>query len=387
MRKKSSFKLFEAIDQMIASGAPPGSMLIADDIDNPKKFVIVEGQDMKSNIKPAPTKPKNLIDIDRPNNQETKSKIENDDYHTLKEVPPETDWLQERRNRSGQTARGYQFDVNEFKKFLGIKKPEDYRRVTRKHVTEWIEHLKNQKLTNESIGRKISAVSSLFKYYCERAALKDNPCTNIMRPKVESNLGKTDEISRDEARLLLEAPLTYRGNTLRGLRDSAIVAVFLYHGLRRAEVKDLKVKSVHNKQGVPYLLVKGKGSKTRDLPFHPVALQKIYAYLEADHRMDDLDSPVFCPLKKLFDSDGLLKHMSGNAIYDIVMYYAKVIGLKTENFHPHALRATWATNALRNGADLGKVQDYLGHASVQTTRIYDKRKDDLDDSPTFKVKY
>ena len=118
-----------------------------------------------------------------------------------------------------------------------------------------------------------------------------------MRPKVESNIGKTDEISRDEARLLLEAPLTFRGQTLRGLRDSAIVAVFLYHALRRSEVKDLKVKNVHSKQGVPYLRVKGKGSKTRELPFHPIALQRIYAYLEADKRIDDLDSPVFCPLK------------------------------------------------------------------------------------------
>ena len=160
MRKKSSIKLFEAIDQMIASGAPPGSMLIADDIDNPKKFVIVEGQDMKSNINPAPTKPKNLIDIDRPNNQETKSKIENDDYHTLKDIPPESDWINERRTRSKRTADAYQFDVNEFKKFLGIKKPEDYRKVSRKHVTEWINHLKDQKLTNESIARKISAISS-----------------------------------------------------------------------------------------------------------------------------------------------------------------------------------------------------------------------------------
>ena len=64
---------------MIASGAPPGSMLIADDIDNPKKFVIVDGNDMKSKpyIKPptttTPTKPKNLID--------------REEFNTLKDVP------------------------------------------------------------------------------------------------------------------------------------------------------------------------------------------------------------------------------------------------------------------------------------------------------------
>lgn len=374
MRKKSSFKLFEAIDQMIASGAPPGSMLIADDIDNPKKFVIVEGQDMKSNIKPVTiptsTKPKSLID--------------REDFNTLNEIPPETDWIKERRNRSPKTARGYQVDVDGFKEFLGIKQPEDYRKVTRNHVTEWIDHLKKQDLTNETIARKVSAISSLFKYYCERSALKDNPCKNITRPRVQSNLGKTDAISDNEAKKLMDSP---PATNLRGLRDRAILAVFLYHGLRRSEVADLKVASIHDVLGVPHLKVKGKGSKTRDLPLHPVVIQRIYTYLEADNRKKDLDTPLFCSLQRYKDSYGQLKHMTSNAIYDIVMLHARAVGLKVENFHPHSLRATFATNALLNNADLGKVQDYLGHANIQTTRIYDKRGNDLADSPTFKVKY
>ena len=118
--------------------------------------------------------------------------INQDEYHTLKDIPPESEWINERRTRSKRTADAYQFDVNEFKKFLGIKKPEDYRKVSRKHVTEWINHLKDQKLTNESIARKISAISSLFKFYCEQSALRDNPCKNITRPQVHSNIGKSD---------------------------------------------------------------------------------------------------------------------------------------------------------------------------------------------------
>ena len=72
---------------------------------------------------------------------------------------------------------------------------------------------------------------------------------------------------------------------------------------------------------------------------------------------------------------------------EIIAIRSSGIGLKMEQFHPHALRTTFATNALSNNADLGKVQDYLGHANIQTTRIYDKRGNDLEDSPTFKVKY
>ncbi len=82
-----------------------------------------------------------------PNNPKSNSLIDQEEYHILKEVPPEADWINERRSRSARTASAYQFDVNEFKKFLGIKKPEDYRKVSRKHVTEWIIHLKEQKLT------------------------------------------------------------------------------------------------------------------------------------------------------------------------------------------------------------------------------------------------
>ena len=310
--------------------------------------------------------------------------LDNPDYHTLKTVPPEADFIQERRNRSAKTARAYEVDINDFKVFAGIQVPEDYRLVSPKHIADWITELLKQKLTNETISRKISAVSSLFKYYCERSALKDNPCKNITRPKVQSNRGKTDAISDKEARQLMEAP---PADTLQGFRDRAILVVFLFHGLRRSEVKDLKVESIHQVQGIPHLKVLGKGSKVRDLPLHPVVQERINAYLAMDKRTDFLESPLFCQLRKRQDDEGNLKPLSTEMIYKIVMKYANIVGIKIENFHPHSLRATFATNTLSNHADLAKVQDYLGHANIQTTKIYDKRANTLADSPTFKVNY
>ena len=53
----------------------------------------------------------------------------------------------------------------------------------------------------------------------------------------------------------------------------------------------------------------------------------------------------------------------------------------------HALRATAATNALDHQADIAKVQEWLGHANIATTRIYDHRRTRPEDSPTFKVAY
>ena len=67
--------------------------------------------------------------------------------------------------------------------------------------------------------------------------------------------------------------------------------------------------------------------------------------------------------------------------------HAEAAGIDSLSFGPHALRATAATNALDRGADLGKVQEWLGHANVSTTRLYDRRRSRPEDSPTFRVAY
>ncbi len=71
----------------------------------------------------------------------------------------------------------------------------------------------------------------------------------------------------------------------------------------------------------------------------------------------------------------------------VVQRYGKQIGIKGVRFGAHALRAAAATNDLDNGADIAKVQEWLGHANVSTTRIYDRRKMRPEEGPTFKVAY
>ena len=310
--------------------------------------------------------------------------VHKNEYHVLNNVPPESEWLKDYQNRSKQTSRGYKFDLEEFKKFMGIEIPDDYRKITRKHVIEWIEHLISTNLTNSSINRKICAISSLFKFYCDRSAVNDNPCKNIKRPKLESDMGGSYPISDDEAAKLLNSPAK---NTIRGLRDRAILAVFLFQGLRRAEVADLKVSSLVHIKGNPFIKVKGKGSKIRVLPLNATASDTIYEYLEATNRVKEMDDPLFCALKKYRDKNLMLKHMSGTAIYEIVMFYARAVGIKEESFHPHCLRSTAATKAREKGADLRSVQEFLGHKHVITTERYDKYIPNLADSPAFKIKY
>lgn len=72
---------------------------------------------------------------------------------------------------------------------------------------------------------------------------------------------------------------------------------------------------------------------------------------------------------------------------NVVIHYAKQAGVHFEGLSPHALRATAATTALERAADIAKVQEWLGHANVSTTRLYDKRHSRPEESPTYKVEY
>lgn len=78
---------------------------------------------------------------------------------------------------------------------------------------------------------------------------------------------------------------------------------------------------------------------------------------------------------------------TGSVYADVVVFYMKQVGITGEGMGPHALRATAATSALEHQADIAKVQEWLGHASISTTRVYDRRGSKPEDSPTFRVTY
>ena len=81
------------------------------------------------------------------------------------------------------------------------------------------------------------------------------------------------------------------------------------------------------------------------------------------------------------------KAIDGKSINEIVKSYAAAAEVKVEGLSLHALRATAATNALENEADIAFVQEWLGHANIATTRLYDRRRSRPEDSPTYKVSY
>jgi len=301
------------------------------------------------------------------------------EFQRLAEVPPEVEWFANIRNPT--TRRAYKHAIKDFMLFAGIKRPEEFRTVTRAHVIAWRDNLGDRTLTGTTIRHRLAALSSLFQYLCDKNAVTHNPVKGVKRPKNESEVGKTPALGDAQARKLLAAP---DEDSLKGLRDRAILATLLYHALRREELCKLRVKDFkHERRGVAHLKVSGKGEKTRYVPLHPAASGLILEYLEAAGHGSDDRGALFRPLRN--NRTGRLdKAITPDGIYKLVRRYSAALGFE---IGAHALRATAATNALDHEADIAKVQEWLGHANISTTRIYDHRKTRPEDSPTFKITY
>jgi len=307
------------------------------------------------------------------------------EFQDLAKVPPEAEWF--RNIRSPATKRAYENAIKDLMRFAGIKRPEEFRGVTRAHVIAWRDDLgdrvlpKGEGLSGTTIRHRLAALSSLYQYLCDRNAVTHNPVKGVKRPLSETEESKTPALGDHQARKLLKAP---DEQSLKGIRDRAILATLLYHGLRRDELCKLRVRDYkHERRGARHLKVTGKGEKIRYVPLHGIASDLIDDYLSKAGHGGDHAGALFRPFRDS-KGGGRKKAITPDGVYKLVKKYSALLGFE---IGAHALRATAATNALDHDADIAKVQEWLGRANIATTRIYDHRKTRLEDSPTFKITY
>ena len=300
------------------------------------------------------------------------------EFQDLGDMPDVLEWFANISNKL--TRQAYRKDIEQFSKLIGIESHEDFRMVRRSHVILWRDLLQNDGLGAATIRRKLSALSSLFDHLCNRNSVETNPVAGVKRPAMGANVGKTPSLSRQQAKKLFNAPPS---DTVRGLRDRALLATLLLHGSRVTETVNLKLKDIHEREGVKHFKFFGKRQKTRFVPVNPIALKRIEDYLFAVERLEAMESYIFQSSRK--GEEGKGKPLTRMTVYNLVMKWGLKVGISEQSLQPHAMRATAATLALKNDAELASVQEWLGHSDISTTRLYDRRAFDVEDSPSYKV--
>lgn len=268
-----------------------------------------------------------------------------------------TEHLQVERNLSVHTRKAYLADLQAFQRFaretLGAGGGVPLvRQIDQLLLRRYLAQL-HRSHSKTSIGRKLAALRSFFRYLVREGVLQANPGDLVGTPRQEKYLPKT--LTIDEVFALLDQKTP--ADPLQ-LRDRAIFELLYSSGLRIGELVALNLAGIDFELG--QVRVVGKGSKERLVPVGRKALEALRGYLAC--RADcGLDRPLF------------LNHRGGRLTARSIQRILKVRMLKgglLKDATPHALRHTFATHLLDSGADLRAIQELLGHSSLSTTQKY-----------------
>ena len=268
-------------------------------------------------------------------------------------------WIERERRLSPHTAEAYARDLDQFERFIGEwVGSEDWAwsDVDRLAIRAWLGDLDSRGRAESTMARKLSTLRVFLGFMHRMGHLDDNAARIVHRGSPGRTLPPF--LSQAQVETLFE---NMSESEVPSLRDRAILELLYSSGLRLAELHGLNVGDIDLEAGT--VRVMGKGRKERISPVGREAARAIRSYLE-EGRGDDAVGPDSC----------LFASRTGNRLSrrQIQRIVARWLASATggEALSPHALRHTFATHLLDEGADLLAVKELLGHASLSTTRIY-----------------
>ncbi|MEK5455094.1 MULTISPECIES: tyrosine recombinase XerC [unclassified Bacillus (in: firmicutes)] len=270
------------------------------------------------------------------------------------------EYLQIEKNYSALTISGYTEAIEEFVRFMNIQGIDGFEEVSYQDTRIYLTEAYEKGLTRRTISKKVSALRSFYKFLLREQLVKENPFLLVSLPKQDKRIPSF--LYEEELKELFTVSDV---NTPLGQRNQAILELLYATGMRVSELCSLKESDLD--LSMDTVLVHGKGSKQRYVPFGSYAHEALSTYLEDGRQKlkvkgkDRADSHMFlnqrgAPLTDRgvrFILTELMKKASG-----------------TLHIHPHMLRHTFATHLLNEGADLRSVQELLGHSNLSSTQVY-----------------
>ncbi|MGO2629402.1 MAG: tyrosine recombinase XerC [Enterococcus italicus] len=282
------------------------------------------------------------------------------------ENTPSIQWFDEfsqylivERGYSEKTQAAYAEDFFQFLDFLEQSGSRDFLAIDYRDVRIYLSFLNDQKYSRNSISRKVASLRSFYQYLLKRMVLTENPFAYVHLKKKNQKLPRF--FYEDELQQLFDS---VKGTEPLEQRNLALIEILYGCGLRVSECAAITLTSIDWEHQI--LLVYGKGSKERIVPFNEHANKAMSHYIQNGRK------ELLTQFKKEHDYlfvNHLGSPVTATGIEYILNQLLKRSQLDSE-IHPHKLRHTFATHLLNNGADMRTVQELLGHANLSTTQIY-----------------
>ncbi len=265
-------------------------------------------------------------------------------------------YLTKVKQASSNTVSSYLRDIRQYSEWLRRNREIDMMDATEVNISDYLSWLKDQGKSGATVSRCLASLKNFYSYLVSSGFLDKTPVASEIR--VERGEKKLPQIlTGQEVELLLAQPACVDA---KGYRDKAMLEVMYATGIRVTELIELDVSDVNLSMGV---IKCSGGKKSRMIPLYPAALKALSDYLL------DVRSAMADPAETaLFVNVGGVR-MSRQGFWKILKYYQGTAHIEKE-ITPHTLRHSFAVHLLENGAEVGDVQELMGHSDISSTQMY-----------------
>lgn len=269
-----------------------------------------------------------------------------------------TDYLLLEKNYSSLTVNAYNNDLSTFSDFINKEyQTNSINQVNYSQIRTWIVSLVESGISNRSINRKISALSTYYKFLLKIKEIEVSPLAKHKALKTSKKI----QIPFSEQEVVSVLDDFNFENDFEGVRNKLIIELFYSTGIRRIELIELKLSNFNLENKT--LKVLGKRNKERIIPILNSVIKLLHIYIKERNSLEVIEDEEYLFLtKKGFK-------LYETLVYRIINDYFSLASSKVKK-SPHILRHSFATHLLNQGADLNAVKELLGHSSLAATQVY-----------------
>ena len=266
-------------------------------------------------------------------------------------------YLTKVKQASANTVFSYMRDIRQYSGWLRQQENVDLVDATQLNISDYLDHLQVEGRSGATVSRTLASLKNFYSYLVASGFLEKSPVSAEIR--VERGEKKLPQVlTGKEVEQLLAQPVCVDA---KGFRDKAMLEVMYATGIRVTELIDLDVDDVNLDMGI---IKCSSAKRSRAIPLYPAALKALSVYLR-----DVRDAMVSSPLERALFVNVGGSRMSRQGFWKILKHYQATAHIE-KDITPHTLRHSFAVHLLENGADLGSVQELMGHSDISSTQLY-----------------
>lgn len=265
-------------------------------------------------------------------------------------------YLTKVKQASSNTISSYLRDIRQFSEWLSENEEIEVQDVDQLNISNYLHFMEDDGRSAATVSRTLASLKNFYAYLVSTGFCEKTPVTDIKINRGEKKLPQI--LTGREIELLLAQPVCVDA---KGFRDKAMLEVMYATGIRVSELIDLNLEDVNLDLGIVKCT---SAKKTRAIPLYPAAIRALTAYIRdvRNSMLASADEPAL-----FVNVNG--SRMSRQGFWKILKHYQSTARI-TKEITPHTLRHSFAVHLLENGADLGSLQELMGHSDISSTQMY-----------------